>query len=299
MNRKLVSIIFICAILALFLILTYPSFLVLEPYAHSGGFAPFPQNKICNCAGIGYAYDPGCCDRAIQYYCFGILSDCRCFNETKARSDGIENAYLPCSDNPAASATWDFEGELRTSNAKCDYYLHDAANNKTILVCNKGIDRLHSGAIIRVKGAMERVYYECSSPPCAMANQWIEFLNVTAFEVVRPCMEGFAPENSSDPASLCITPKLPFECDGKITRSKGFDICGHFITNSEIIPANVSYNTNAYGWSGDSNGTFHVTGEAWKVQSHECPRMDEPGPGPAQCGFINDEIEIKTIEEVA
>ncbi|MCP3682900.1 MAG: hypothetical protein GY861_09440 [bacterium] len=70
----------------IFLIMSYPSFLILKPYAHSGGFAPVPQNKICDCVGIDYSYYPkGCSDCPTSHYCLGVTKNCICYDESKVQ----------------------------------------------------------------------------------------------------------------------------------------------------------------------------------------------------------------------
>jgi len=65
--------------------------LFFKPYGGSGGFAATPVNRVCECVGIKYTYNPGCCDRGLDYYCLGKTKNCRCFNQTKA--DGLITQY--------------------------------------------------------------------------------------------------------------------------------------------------------------------------------------------------------------
>jgi hypothetical protein len=114
MKRNILIISTIIVILVVILIIAYPSFFILKPYAHSGGFAGLPQDKICECSGISYSYYPdGCNDCSTTYYCIGSLHDCKCFDEQKA------NEYRKAFDNGEFTGNyWDkFEEQ---SYSKCD-----------------------------------------------------------------------------------------------------------------------------------------------------------------------------------
>ena len=71
----------IVLLIMILLIATYPSFLILKPYSKSGGFGGFPISKQCDCNGIKYSYYPKYCnDCFTDYYCIGLLKNCKCYN---------------------------------------------------------------------------------------------------------------------------------------------------------------------------------------------------------------------------
>lgn len=73
-------------VLAIILVVSYPSFLVLKPYARSGGFWGSSQDKICQCVGLSYSHYPrGCTDCYQTFYCLGLLHNCKCLDEGKAK----------------------------------------------------------------------------------------------------------------------------------------------------------------------------------------------------------------------
>jgi hypothetical protein len=73
----------ILLILTILIIATYPSFLILKPYAISGGFIGSPITKQCDCTLVKYQYYPeGCSDCFTEYYCIGLLKNCKCYNST-------------------------------------------------------------------------------------------------------------------------------------------------------------------------------------------------------------------------
>ena len=54
-------------------------------FAKSGGESDLPQDKICDCNGeITTSYPKGRTDYFTSYYCNGEISNCKCYNETKA-----------------------------------------------------------------------------------------------------------------------------------------------------------------------------------------------------------------------
>jgi hypothetical protein len=94
MRKRIAIIVGVLIILGIFLVIGYPSFFVLKPYASSIGLIGMPPYRICDCVGIGYAYSSGGPDANTDYYCIGILKNCKCYNEQKAREYG--EAYEPC-----------------------------------------------------------------------------------------------------------------------------------------------------------------------------------------------------------
>ena len=90
---KIVVVLIIAVVIALFFALTRPNFLALQPYAHSGGFVAFPQDKICDCVGIAYSYDLQCSDCGTDYYCIGTPINCKCLNNSQTY---FGNKYYAC-----------------------------------------------------------------------------------------------------------------------------------------------------------------------------------------------------------
>ncbi len=96
MKRSFLFAAAIIILIVMFLVLSYPSFIFLKPYAHSGGIANFPANRLCDCVGFDYKYDLPCCDQGTNYYCLGFLGDCKCLNYTASNRDILNPEYVEC-----------------------------------------------------------------------------------------------------------------------------------------------------------------------------------------------------------
>ena len=84
--------------IAIIIILTL-SFLIFLPkkYAYSGTIAGLPKDKECGCLGVKYDYYPkGCADCATEYFCGGIVYNCRTLCYEKNEFGNPKGKEIPC-----------------------------------------------------------------------------------------------------------------------------------------------------------------------------------------------------------
>jgi len=87
--RKRIAIV---AAVIIILILSVIGFMALVPYGGGGGFTGVIY-KTCDCAGIGWEKYVG---DMVDFYCIGILKNCKCYNGQKAKEYGeaVRNGSL-------------------------------------------------------------------------------------------------------------------------------------------------------------------------------------------------------------